>query len=72
MMKGVIPGVSVVTALLAIGVVKLILHLQNSKKERRKYEKFIPKIQATHGNVTCIERFGDYVGEFVRPLIQSC
>ncbi|CAM6081855.1 unnamed protein product [Calypogeia fissa] len=59
-MKGVIPGLGLVTALLAVGVVKLVMHFQNAKREKEKYAKLIPKMQTTDGNVI-FERFGDYV-----------
>jgi hypothetical protein len=63
-MKGVGPGVGLITALLSVGVVKLVLHYQKTKREKDKYKTLIPQINYnSDGSVACIERFGDYVGK---------
>ncbi|KAG6557385.1 hypothetical protein Mapa_000654 [Marchantia paleacea] len=52
----------IVTALLAVGVVNIILYLRNQRQKRSKFDRITPKI--THsdaGVVVSIERFGDYV-----------
>ncbi|KAL2633664.1 hypothetical protein R1flu_005143 [Riccia fluitans] len=59
---GVLQKNGLVTALVAVGVVNLVLYLKKQKQKRSKFDKrIIPTVTYSEDGVVSVERFGDYV-----------